>query len=85
MRRPFDIHLTETDHHGRSDGLIRLITEEDAVDTPSFRIGSRLRARCFAAFQQRWIDNVMICEILPPEFARLYLKIAGESGRPETT
>jgi hypothetical protein len=31
-----------------------------------------------------WIENVMMCEILPPEFSRLYLKIAGKNGEPET-
>jgi hypothetical protein len=31
-----------------------------------------------------WIENALMCEILPPEFARSYLKIAGNSGRPET-
>jgi hypothetical protein len=27
-----------------------------------------------------WIEDVMMCEILPREFSRLYLKIAGKSG-----
>ena len=31
-----------------------------------------------------WIENALMCEILPPEFSRLYLKIAGKSGGPET-